>query len=263
MKLTLIIIATGLFFLSAYSVADDSRNESIEFAPNTNSTIIKDSITGYETVNYQLKAKAEQVMTVDLKTDNTATYFNIFVPGKGPGDQAMFIGSTQGSYFEGTLPADGDYTVQVYMMRSAARRNETTNYTLGISIDAAQKSQENTDEIDYEVIDHGNFNKTVPIAWENKEEWPADPVMVSLLFTGVPDSKTQTITRTYDSAESRNSATVFIANEKLMDDSVIGVKYKLELKRNEKGIWVIKSAGKAVKCWEGRGHADYSAEPCS
>lgn len=34
----------------------------------------------------------------------------------------------------GTLPVDGDYTVRVYLMRSAARRNETAEYTLTVGI---------------------------------------------------------------------------------------------------------------------------------
>ena len=32
------------------------------------------------------------------------------------------------------LPTDGDYTVRVYLMRSAARRNEKAQYTLSIDI---------------------------------------------------------------------------------------------------------------------------------
>lgn len=74
-------------------------------------------------------------MVVVLKTDNGSNYLNIFVPGKRPGDEAMFIGSQQGNHFEGTLPADGEYTVQVYLMRNAARQNEKANYTLEIGID--------------------------------------------------------------------------------------------------------------------------------
>lgn len=263
MKLILFSIAICLALISHSSFADDSRDENVQFAPNASSTAIKETITGYETVNYKLDAKTGQLMEVDLKTDNTATYFNIFVPGKGPGDEAMFIGSINGSHYEGTLPADGTYTVQVYMMRSAARRNETANYTLEFSIEAAQKSQNSTNETDYEAVDIGNFNKTVQMARENNEEWASDPVMVSLLFTEAMDSKTQTIVRNYPSAESRSAATVLIAYENLLDDSVSGVKYKIDLKKNENGTWNIESVGKAVKCWEGRGHTDYSAKPCS
>jgi hypothetical protein len=46
----------------------------------------------------------------------------------------MFIGSTSGGRFEGTLPADGTYTIQVYLMRNAARRGESATYKLDIGI---------------------------------------------------------------------------------------------------------------------------------
>jgi len=263
MKLKLFFITAALMLLAAYSFADEARNEDVKFAPGTSSATIEDTIKGYESVNYKLQAKAGQSMSVDLKTDNTATYYNIFVPGKGPGDQAMFIGSTEGGHFEGALPADGVYTVQVYMMRSAARREETANFTLDISIEATEKSEENSTDTDYEMVDIGNFNKTVQMARENNEEWASDPVMVSFLFLGAADAMTQTIVRNYPSAESRDSATVVITNEKVMDDSISGVKYKVDLKKNENGTWNIESVGKAVKCWEGRGHTDFSASPCS
>lgn len=140
MKSTLVAVAIGLVALSMSAFAVDSRDERVQFAPGTSSTTIKETITGYQTVNYKIVAKAGQHMVVELKTDNGANYFNIFAPGKGPGNEAMFIGSIQGGRYEGTLPQDGEYTVQVYLMRSAVRRNERANYTLsvGISGGAAQ-----------------------------------------------------------------------------------------------------------------------------
>jgi hypothetical protein len=46
----------------------------------------------------------------------------------------MFIGSSSDNQYEGTLPESGDYKIRVYMMRSAARRNEIANYRLEIII---------------------------------------------------------------------------------------------------------------------------------
>ena len=45
----------------------------------------------------------------------------------------MYVGQT-GEAYTGMLPTDGDYTVRVYLMRSAARRNEVSDYTLTISV---------------------------------------------------------------------------------------------------------------------------------
>ena len=135
MKQTVFAITFVLVTFSVIAFAQEARDESVRFAPGTSSATIKEIITGYQSVNYKLGAKAGQHMVVVLKTDNGSNYFNIFVPGKGPGDEAMFIGSQQGGHYEGTLPADGEYTVQVYLMRNAARRSEKANYNLEIGID--------------------------------------------------------------------------------------------------------------------------------
>nr|MCU0966938.1 hypothetical protein [Burkholderiaceae bacterium] len=46
-------------------------------------------------------------------------------------------GSINGNQFEGSLPANGEYRIRVYMMRSAARRNEMADYRLEVIIAAA------------------------------------------------------------------------------------------------------------------------------
>ena len=89
---------------------------------------------GREDIDYVLGAKAGQRMTVELHTDNPQNYFNILPPGS---DEALFVGSSSGNRFEGTLPDSGDYRVRVYLMRAAARRDESANYRLDIHIDSA------------------------------------------------------------------------------------------------------------------------------
>jgi hypothetical protein len=85
------------------------------------------------TIDYLLGAKQGQSMNVSMATDNGANTFNIIAPGKE--NEAMFVGSSSGNQFEGTLPASGDYKVRVYLMRSAARRDEIANYRLEMIID--------------------------------------------------------------------------------------------------------------------------------
>jgi hypothetical protein len=121
---------------STHTLAQDERRERVQFEPGTTGTTIEDSIQGYQSVLYSIGAKSGQTMKVVLESKNLATYFNVFEPGTKPGEgYALFIGSTEGPRFEGVLRLDGDYLVQVYMMRSAARRNETAKYRLEIRID--------------------------------------------------------------------------------------------------------------------------------
>lgn len=114
------------------AVAREMRTERVEFQPGANSAVVEGRIEGYETADYVLRAREGQRMNVGLATRHGATYFNIYEPG---GDaEAVFIGSTRGNQFEGPLQASGDYRIRVYMMRSAARRDEIADYRLEIII---------------------------------------------------------------------------------------------------------------------------------
>jgi membrane-bound inhibitor of C-type lysozyme len=104
------------------------RTERVQFRPGTTSSTVQGSVTGYAGVDYVLNARAGQVMNVSMASDNSSNYFNILPPGST--DEAMFVGSSQGNQFEGELPASGDYKIRVYLMRSAARENQTGNYRL-------------------------------------------------------------------------------------------------------------------------------------
>ena len=78
------------FALAATTVkAADIRTEPVRFKPGANSAVVKDSINGYESVSYKVGAEAGQRMTVTLSPSNTQTYFNVYAPGQGPGDQAL------------------------------------------------------------------------------------------------------------------------------------------------------------------------------
>jgi len=114
--------------------ADDIREERVHFQAGTSGTTVKGHLRGRDDVDYVLGAKAGQHMTVELHTDNPQNYFNILPPGSS--DEAIFIGSSAGNRFDGTLPDSGDYRIRVYLMRAAARRDEQAHYSLSIHIGA-------------------------------------------------------------------------------------------------------------------------------
>ena len=112
-----------------------ARQETVvAFAKGTSSATLNGSIKGDEDHNYVVDARAGQTLTVDFKPTNASAYFNVTAPGA---DSAMFIGSTLGNRFSGPLTVSGRHVVQVYLMRNAARRNETANYTLTIGVTGA------------------------------------------------------------------------------------------------------------------------------
>ncbi|HQR12377.1 MAG TPA: hypothetical protein PLW68_13715 [Casimicrobiaceae bacterium] len=104
----------------------------VHFAKGASSATFKGTLKGDQTIDYTLRARAGQTMTVTMKTSNNANYFNVLPPGSK--DVAIFVGSTGGNEWTGTLEADGDYAIRVYLMRSAARRNEVANYTLNVAV---------------------------------------------------------------------------------------------------------------------------------
>ena len=123
-------------------------------------------------------------------------------------------------------------------------------------------SSVSAEEIEYETIEYKAFNESLLAGKYKDADWRDDPVVVSLKFVGPFEGLKQTIIRNNDSPESSDIAEIVITNKGLLDDSVMGIKYKLSLNETN-NVWLIQSAQRAVKCWQGRGHADYSAEPCN
>ena len=132
-------VALVLSVSGSASAQEEIRSEQVEFERGANSAVVEASIQGYEIVDYVLGASAGQYMNISMATDNTASYFNILAPGET--EVAMYVGSVNGNQYEGTLPADGDYRVRVYLMRSAARRNEVANFRLEMIIRGSSGDQ--------------------------------------------------------------------------------------------------------------------------
>lgn len=123
------LLAVSVVAVHASSVI---QSKPVQFAKGATSATLQGSLKGDQTIDYKLRARAGQTMTVSLKTSNASNYFNVLPPGSQ--DVAIFVGSSDGNDWTGTLPADGEYAIRVYLMRSAARRNEVANYSLTVGI---------------------------------------------------------------------------------------------------------------------------------
>jgi len=134
-RLIIGLVACLTLAMSAPAMGQDGiRTERVSFSPGTSGATVSGTITGREGVDYLLNARAGQRMSVDMTTDNTQAYFNVLEPGETA--EAIFVGSTEGKAFAGTLAESGDYRIRVYLMRAAARRGESADYTLDIAITA-------------------------------------------------------------------------------------------------------------------------------
>jgi hypothetical protein len=136
----LVAVAASMVLLLGTSMPapaqDAVRTQAVQFPAGKTGTVIRGAIKGRGSALYTVGAEAGQIMKVRLKPSNLATYFNIYEPGRGPGDEAFVIGEMQpvSNSFEGKLPTSGTYAISVFMMRSAARRNERSTYTLDIQV---------------------------------------------------------------------------------------------------------------------------------
>ena len=133
MRTFVTIVTVGLTALAGAVTADAQtgiRTERVQFAAGASSAVIKGQLKGDETIDYQVRAAAGQTLTVSLKKSNGQNYFNVNPPES---EMAWYVGDS-GIDFKGVMPADGDYTVRVYLMRPAARRNESSTYTLTIGV---------------------------------------------------------------------------------------------------------------------------------
>lgn len=109
--------------------ADTARR--VAFGRGSSSATLTGAVKGYDTVSYLVGARAGQTLTVTLHARNHSTYFSVTAPGA---DAAMFMGEVAGDTFTATLPSSGDYRVQVYLMRNAARRGDTGAYTISVRV---------------------------------------------------------------------------------------------------------------------------------
>jgi hypothetical protein len=132
MKTVFTSLLLGLLLIGPLATASTPiQQTAIQFKSGASSATLKGRLKGDQTIDYQLRARAGQALTVHFKPGNVSAYFNILPPGL---EEALFIGPSSGNDFSGKLSADGTYTIRIYLMRNAARRNETTKYTVDVAL---------------------------------------------------------------------------------------------------------------------------------
>lgn len=130
--------ASALLFLAgiilatpALAQADgDVKTQTLRFAQGKTTSTVHDVIRGYTSADYKLTLAASEKFSVGMRTSNRSSYFNIIAPGA---DSAIHMGDVSGNNFSGAAAQAGDYTIRVYLMRNAARRNETARFTLNVT----------------------------------------------------------------------------------------------------------------------------------
>ena len=127
----LVALALAPAIAPAQRQASGDRIERLRFAPGASAGTVQGRIRGYQTVTYVVGARAGQVMDLRMLSRGRFLYVLVRPPGS---DENIHDGPISGNDGQVRLPVSGDYRVRVFLFRNAARRNETGDYRLRISI---------------------------------------------------------------------------------------------------------------------------------
>lgn len=117
----------------------------------------------------------------------------------------------------------------------------------------------------YRVQEMDAFNLSVRAAHQAADGgWTTTPLGVISRYLGdvTAETRSAVVEVVRPSAETHDRVLVMVTREDLLDDSVRGVKDRLELVRDPSGLWIVAGALRAWSCQPGRGHAEYLADPC-
>ncbi|MCU0900399.1 MAG: DNA breaking-rejoining protein [Cypionkella sp.] len=127
-RITAVLVLIG----TTPAFADEIRRETVQFARGTSGATLTSAVKGYNSVQYSLSVTAGQKMSVQLDSNNSSLYFNITAAGASA---ALYNSSIDGNGTSVTIPSTGTYLIDVYLMRNAARRDETAKYTLTLYVE--------------------------------------------------------------------------------------------------------------------------------
>lgn len=124
----------SLVFLSlplAVGLATAQSIRTISFPVGKSSATINGRVEGRQSIDYRVTLGAGQTLSVRLDSPSRSVYFNVLPPGSE--NTAMVIGEAVGNRATRVVPIEGSYTVRVFLVRAAGRRNERAGFRLNVS----------------------------------------------------------------------------------------------------------------------------------
>jgi hypothetical protein len=185
LALTCLILGLAVFSPAG---AGEARTVRVKFNAGAREAVVHGAVKGYGSVDYKVSASAGQRMTASLSAKNGSVNFNIFEPGAKPGEAyALFASDTGGDRFEGQLAKSGDYTIQVYLFRNAARRGAQARYALEMKISDSQADKRRARETDAKVAG-SDFHATGEIPCAQSQGQPMSPCRFGVIRQGTGDA---------------------------------------------------------------------------
>jgi hypothetical protein len=95
------------------------------------------------------------------------------------------------------------------------------------------------------------------------KEFAESPITAVAEFLALDKTSAAVTTlRATSPGEVRNFSEVSATLDGLLDDSVRAARYTVELQRNESNEWRVRAVDWAQQCHTGRGHQEFSPQPC-
>ena len=162
-------LAAALVFplLAGSVLADKAATERIQFESGRSEQIVSGKITGRDSVLYKLNARDGQWLEVRMLPGVKGADFNIYIPGRGPGDEALFNSLTGDRKYVGQLYKTGDHSIDLFLNRAAARRGDSAEYKMLVRVTdkkPADEEKPTTGAVPKKVIDDclATLRKQVP-----------------------------------------------------------------------------------------------------
>lgn len=124
MRLKIYVSFLSVMFLLLISAADaaaQNKKFTVSFKAGTTGATYSNTVSGYRSVDFYVKARAGQQMSVKLDSANTSLYFMVIKTGVA---ESIADDARDATEWAGELPDNATYIVRVYLFRNAARTNK-------------------------------------------------------------------------------------------------------------------------------------------
>lgn len=118
--------AAAVFACAATATLGAPRALRVSFRNGATEATLKGDLRGFAVAEYVFPAKTGETVAINLKSTQPSLCFTLTAPQN---HELTF----QANEFKGVAPLDGDYKVNVMLLRKEAQQNASAAYTLTIS----------------------------------------------------------------------------------------------------------------------------------
>jgi hypothetical protein len=110
---------------------DSEYRVRVTFDEGSTERSFDDTIGGFEEVSYVVPLRQGQSLFVSLASNNISNCFDIYAPNV---TKPVYVGGDSGSTHRLLARTSGDYRVKVFLLRLAAREDQSAHYTLELKV---------------------------------------------------------------------------------------------------------------------------------